>query len=153
MSRKLGTYHIEVKGKLMLPLFAHSRHIALPPVFVYGFGAIFGKITAIEPLKISRSISDRVDCPPIRLSCFGIISVSVRQFSPVSFLPWISQRRIAPFGTLVSVRVPPYPCQKSWRYIAREAYPTQAGHSIGIIHRWTTCIIEHFCALCRMSTK
>ena len=58
----------------MLPLFAHSRHIALPPVFVYGFGAIFGKITAIEPPKISRSISDRVDCPPIRLSCFGIIS-------------------------------------------------------------------------------
>ena len=53
----------------------------------YGFGAIFGKITAIEPLKISRSISDRVDYPPIRLSCFGIISVSVRQFSPVSFLP------------------------------------------------------------------
>ena len=25
---------------------------------MYGFGAIFGKITAIEPLKISRSISD-----------------------------------------------------------------------------------------------
>ena len=25
----------------------------------------------VEPLKISRSISDRVDCPPIRLSCFG----------------------------------------------------------------------------------
>ena len=48
---------------------------------------------------------------------------------------------------------PPYPCQKSWHYIAGEAYPTQAGHSIGIIHRWTTCIIEHFCALCRMSTK
>ena len=71
----------------MLPLFAHSRHIALPPVLVYGFGAIFGKITAIEPPKISRSISDRVDCPPIRLLCFGIISVSVRQFSPVSFLP------------------------------------------------------------------
>ncbi len=63
----------------MLPLFAHSRHIALPPVLVYGFGAIFGKITVIEPPKISRSISDRVDCPPIRLSCFGIISVSVRQ--------------------------------------------------------------------------
>ena len=41
----------------------------------------------IEPLKISRSISDRVDYPPIRLSRFGIISVSVRQFSPVSFLP------------------------------------------------------------------
>lgn len=58
----------------MLPLFAHSRHIALPPVLVYGFGAIFGKITAIEPLKISRSISDRVDCPPIRLSCFGVSS-------------------------------------------------------------------------------
>ena len=58
----------------MLPLFAHSRHIALPPVFVYGFGAIFGKITAIEPLKISRSISDRVDYPPIRLSCFGVSS-------------------------------------------------------------------------------
>ena len=71
----------------MLPLFAHSRHIALPPVLVYGFGAIFGKITAIEPPKISRSISDRVDYPPIRLLCFGIISVSVRQFSPVSFLP------------------------------------------------------------------
>ena len=71
----------------MLPLFAHSRHIALPPVFVYGFGAIFGKITLIEPLKISRIISDRVDYPPIKLSCFGIISVSVRQFSPVSFLP------------------------------------------------------------------
>ena len=58
----------------MLPLFAHSRHIALPPVLVYGFGAIFGKITAIEPLKISRSISDRVDYPPIRLSCFGVSS-------------------------------------------------------------------------------
>ena len=71
----------------MLPLFAHSRHIALPPVLVYDFGAIFGKITAIEPLKISRSISDRGDCPPIRLLCFGISSVSVRQFSPVSFLP------------------------------------------------------------------
>ena len=42
----------------------HFRHIALPPVLVYGFGAIFGKITVIEPLKISRSISDRVDCPP-----------------------------------------------------------------------------------------
>ena len=71
----------------MLPLFAHSRHIALPPVFVYGFGAIFGKITVIEPLKISRSISDRVYYHLIRLSCFGIISVSVRQFSLVSFLP------------------------------------------------------------------
>lgn len=57
----------------MLPLFAHSRHIALPPVLVYGFGAIFGKITAIEPLKISRSISDRVDYPPINLLCFGIV--------------------------------------------------------------------------------
>ena len=71
----------------MLPLFAHSRHIVFPPVFVYGLGAIFGKITAIEPLKISRSLSDRVDYLPIKLSCFGIISVSVRQFSPVSFLP------------------------------------------------------------------
>ena len=40
----------------MLPLFAHSRHIAFPPVFVYSFGAIFGKITVIEPSKISRSI-------------------------------------------------------------------------------------------------
>ena len=58
----------------MLPLFAHSRHIVFPPVFVYGFGAIFGKITVIEPLKISRSISDRVDYPPIRLSCFGVSS-------------------------------------------------------------------------------
>ena len=58
----------------MLPLFAHSRHIVFPPVLVYGFGAIFGKITAIEPLKISRSISDRVDYPPIRLSCFGVSS-------------------------------------------------------------------------------
>lgn len=58
----------------MLPLFAHSRHIALPSVLVYGFGAIFGKITVIEPLKISRSISDRVDYPPIRLSCFGVSS-------------------------------------------------------------------------------
>ena len=45
----------------MLPLFTHSRHIVFPPVLVYGFGAIFGKITAIEPIKISRSISDRVD--------------------------------------------------------------------------------------------
>ena len=35
----------------MFPLFAHSRHIALPPVFVYGFGAIFDKITAIDRLK------------------------------------------------------------------------------------------------------
>ena len=42
-------------------LFAHSRHIVFPPVLVYGLGAICGKITAIEPLKISRSISDRVD--------------------------------------------------------------------------------------------
>ena len=44
-------------------------------------------VLLIEPLKISRSISDRVDYPPIGLSCFSIISVSVRQFSPVSFLP------------------------------------------------------------------
>ena len=71
----------------MLPFFAHSRHIVFSPVLVYGFGAIFVKITVIEPLKISRSISDRIDYPTIRLSCFGIISVSVRQFSPVSFLP------------------------------------------------------------------
>ena len=47
----------------MLPLFAHSRHIVFPPVLVYGLGAIFGKITAIEPPKISRSISDRADYP------------------------------------------------------------------------------------------
>ena len=32
---------IEVKGKLMLPLFAHSRHIVFPPVLVYGFGGDF----------------------------------------------------------------------------------------------------------------
>ena len=57
----------------MLPLFAHSRHIALPPVLVYGFGAIFGKITAIEPSKISRSISDRAEYLPINLLCFGIV--------------------------------------------------------------------------------
>ena len=43
-------------------------------------------VTAIAAV-LSRSISDRVDYPPIKLSCFGIISVSVRQFSPVSFLP------------------------------------------------------------------
>ena len=57
----------------MLPLFAHSRHIVFPPVFVYGFGAIFGKITAIEPSKISRSISDRAEYLPINLLCFGIV--------------------------------------------------------------------------------
>ena len=57
----------------MLPLFAHSRHIAFPPVLVYGFGAIFGKITAIEPSKISRSISDRAEYLPINLLCFGIV--------------------------------------------------------------------------------
>ncbi|MDY5988703.1 MAG: hypothetical protein SPJ11_03490, partial [Coprococcus catus] len=27
-----------IKRKLMLPLFAHSRHIAFPPVLVYSFG-------------------------------------------------------------------------------------------------------------------
>ncbi len=54
----------------MLPLFAHSRHIALPPVLVYGFGAIFGKITAIEPLKISRSISDRGRLSPYQIVVF-----------------------------------------------------------------------------------
>ena len=57
----------------MLPLFAHSRHVTFPPVFVYGFGAIFGKITAIEPSKISRSISDRAEYLPINLLCFGIV--------------------------------------------------------------------------------
>jgi len=57
----------------MLPLFAHSRHIAFPPVLVYGFGAIFGKITVIEPSKISRSISDRAEYLPINLLCFGIV--------------------------------------------------------------------------------
>ena len=31
----------------------------------------------VNALEISRSISDRVDYPSIRLSCFGIISVSV----------------------------------------------------------------------------
>ena len=51
----------------MLPLFAHSRHIVFPPVLVYGFGAIFGKITVIEPPKISRSISDS------RLSPYQIV--------------------------------------------------------------------------------
>ena len=66
----------------MLPLFAHSRHIALPHVLVYVFGAIFGKITAIEPLKFSRSIIDRVDYPPIRLSCFGVSSPVLPVFVP-----------------------------------------------------------------------
>ena len=28
-----------------------------------------------------------------------------------------------------------YEKRHAWRYIAGEAYPTQAGHSIGIIHR------------------
>ena len=80
MSDAINEYHIG--GVLLFGVDFDGN-----PVFVYGFGAIFGKITAIEPPKISRSISDRVDYPPIRLSCFGIISVSVRQFSPVSFLP------------------------------------------------------------------
>ena len=57
----------------MLPLFAHSRHVTIPPVFVYGFGAIFGKITAIEPLEIPRSINNRAEYLPINLSCFGIV--------------------------------------------------------------------------------
>ena len=43
------------KRKHELSFYLNDRHIALPPVFVYGFGAIFGKITAIEPPKISRS--------------------------------------------------------------------------------------------------
>ena len=38
-------------------------------------------------MQIDDCFDNRVDYPPIRLSCFGIISVSVRQFSPVSFLP------------------------------------------------------------------
>ena len=38
----------------MLPLFAHSRHIAFPPVLVYSFGAIFGKITVIEPCYLTQ---------------------------------------------------------------------------------------------------
>ena len=71
----------------MLPLFAHSRHIALPPVFVYSFGAIFDKITVIEPPKISRSISDRVDYPPIRLSCFRYHFGVSPPVLPVSFPP------------------------------------------------------------------
>ena len=49
--------------------------------------AIDGYIIYTDTADIKAFISDRVDCPPIRLSCFGIISVSVRQFSPVSFLP------------------------------------------------------------------
>ena len=51
---------------------------------------------------------------------------------------------------LVSVRVPPYPCQKSWHYIAGEAYPTQAGHSIGfdpsmnyLYHRTFLCPVPY----------
>ena len=54
----------------MLPLFAHSRHIALPPVLVYGFGAIFGKITVIEPLKISRSIQRQGRLSPYQIVVF-----------------------------------------------------------------------------------
>ena len=40
---------------------------------MYGFGAIFGKITAIEPLKIPRSINDRAEYLPVNLLCFGIV--------------------------------------------------------------------------------
>ena len=54
------------------------------------------------------------------------------------------------FGMLVLVRVPPYPCQKSWHYITGEAYPTQAGHSIGInpsmnylYHRTFLCSVPY----------
>ena len=43
--------------------------------------------------------------------------------------------RAAQVPQAVQTAVPPYPCQKSWHYITGEAYPTQAGHSIGIIHR------------------
>ena len=49
---------------------------------------IFLKLGFVELLTDGAYyMPDRVDYPPIRLSCFGIISVSVRQFSPVSFLP------------------------------------------------------------------
>ena len=54
----------------MLPFFAHSRHIVFSPVLVYGFGAIFGKITAIEPLKISRSIQRQGRLSPYQIVVF-----------------------------------------------------------------------------------
>ena len=61
---------------------------------------------------------------PYRIVVFRYqFGVHFRRFSLMSFLPWLSQRRFAPFGTLVAVRVPPFPCRKSLRYIAGEHIP------------------------------
>jgi len=58
----------------MLPLFSSFSAYCVSSRFSVWFRGDFRQNYGHRAAKISRSISDRVDYPPIRLSCFGVSS-------------------------------------------------------------------------------
>ena len=105
-----------------------------------GQGSRLGVLTAkvAKPAVTFGGKYRIIDFPLSNCINSGIDTVGVlTQYQPLRLnthigigIPWDLDRNNG--GVTV---LPPYPCQKSWHYIAGEAYPTQAGHSIGIIHR------------------
>lgn len=91
--------------------------------FVYRFGAIFRGNTAVEPPQNPPWYYGQGRLCPVRLLCFGIVSVFIFAGSLCCRSCPRLWRRFAPLGTLVAVRVPPFPCRKSLRYIAGEHIP------------------------------
>ena len=99
--------------------------------FVYRFGAIFRRNTAVEPPQNLPWYYGQGRLCPVRLLCFG---VHFCRFLLLSFLPpslaafrsaWYARS-----GQGSSVSLPEVVALHR-----RGAYPIQAGHSIGIIHR------------------
>ena len=76
-----------------------------------------------------HSITDGADYTPPICRVWVAFGISSAGLSCCRSCPWISQRRFVPVGTLAAVKVPPYPCQNSWRYIAGEAYPTPVSYT------------------------
>ncbi len=104
-------------------------------VFVYRFGAIFRGNTAAEPPQNSPWYYGQGRLCPVKLLCFGIVSVFIFAGSLCCRSCPRFWRRFPPLGTLVAVRGSSVSLPEVVALHRRGAYPIQAGHSIGIIHR------------------
>ena len=103
--------------------------------FMYRFGAIFRGNTAAEPPQNPLWYYGQGRLCPVKLLCFGIVSVFIfaGSFCCRSCPPSLAAFRspwYARCGQGSSVSLPEVAALHR-----RGAYPIQAGHSIGIIHR------------------
>ena len=102
--------------------------------FVYRFGAIFRRNTAVEPPQNPPWYYRQGRLCPVRLLCFGIVSVFILPVPsvvvPAPSLAAFRSAWYARYGQGSSVSLPEVVALHR-----RGAYPIQAGHSIGIIHR------------------